>query len=311
MVSVIFQNRYVQHKEDFNIMVRDELGTRMKMYYESSAKTRLLRRTPVAIRIDGRAFHTFTKKFKKPFDPVLMETMQQTMLYLCENIQGCILGYTQSDEITLILCDFEKLDSGAWFDYEVQKLCSVSASMATLSFNNILKENVLQLTGEIQFASTFEGGQRIEVLEKKISKRWSSLLDFDFDDLREQLKVYQKACREGAMFDSRCFNIPKEEVTNLVYWRQLDATRNSIEMVGHYYFKQSELHRKTCNIIQDMLFTEKGINWNNFSTPEKRGSCCKKVDIGGDRLKWEIDKDIPVFKGDGREYIESLIPVQD
>ena len=122
--------------------VNDELGKRMKDYYESIPKTKLMRRTPVALRIDGKAFHTFTRGFKKPFDEVLIKSMQETMKYLCENIQGCVLGYAQSDEITLILVDYKKLNSSAWFDYEVQKMCSIAASMATLYFNQALKENI-------------------------------------------------------------------------------------------------------------------------------------------------------------------------
>ena len=89
--------------------VHDELGTRMKTYYEEIPKIKLMRRTPVAIRIDGKAFHTFTRGFQKPFDEVLIKSMQETMKYLCENIQGCVLGYTQSDEITLILQDYKTL----------------------------------------------------------------------------------------------------------------------------------------------------------------------------------------------------------
>ena len=73
--------------------VNDELGKRMKEYYEQIPKTRLMRRTPVAIRIDGKSFHTFTRGFKKPFDEVLIKSMQETMKYLCENIQGSVLGY--------------------------------------------------------------------------------------------------------------------------------------------------------------------------------------------------------------------------
>lgn len=82
-----------------------------------------MRRTPVAIRIDGKAFHTFTRGFSKPFDDVLISAMQDTMKYLCKNIQGCVLGYTQSDEITLILVDYKRLNSSAWFDYEVLYRC--------------------------------------------------------------------------------------------------------------------------------------------------------------------------------------------
>lgn len=104
--------------------VRDELGKRMKKY-ESVSKTVLMRRTPVIIRIDGKAFHTFTRGFEKPFDKVLIKTMQETTKYLCENIQGCVFGYTQSDEISLVLIDYQTLTTDAWFDYEVQKLRSL------------------------------------------------------------------------------------------------------------------------------------------------------------------------------------------
>lgn len=122
--------------------VNDNLGMRMKNNYESIPKARLMRRTPVAIRIDGKAFHTFTKGFEKPFDMVLIKSMQQTMKYLCENIQGCVFGYCQSDEITLILVDYQTLTTDAWFDYEVQKICSISASMATMAFNKFFAENI-------------------------------------------------------------------------------------------------------------------------------------------------------------------------
>ena len=107
----------------------------MKENYENRAKTQLLRRTPVIIRLDGKAFHTFTKGFEKPFDKTMVEAMQATMLALCKEIQGCVLGYTQSDEITLILTDYTNLETSAWFNYDVQKICSVSASIATLIFN--------------------------------------------------------------------------------------------------------------------------------------------------------------------------------
>ena len=124
--------------------INDELGSRMKNYYESIPKTRLMRRTPVAIRIDGKAFHTFTRGFQKPFDEVLGNAMARTMEHLCRNIQGCIFGYTQSDEITLILIDYQTLETSAWFDYEVQKICSIAASMATLAFNRYYADEVEQ-----------------------------------------------------------------------------------------------------------------------------------------------------------------------
>lgn len=195
---------------------------------------------PVIIRIDGKAFHTFTRGFKKPFDDILVKTMQETMKYLCENIQGCVLGYTQSDEISLVLTDYAEITTDAWFGNNLQKMCSVSASMATMAFNKFFYSNM-----------PAEG---------------------------ENSTTYYKALEEGAMFDFRVFTIPKEEVCNYLIWRQQDATRNSIQSVGQADFSQKELHGKSCNNIQDMLMIQKGINWNDYSTTLKRGSCCIKAD---------------------------------
>ena len=269
--------------------VKDELGTRMKEFYEGVPKTRLVRRMPVAIRLDGKAFHTFTRGFEKPFDEVLGKSMRETMKYLCENIQGCVLGYTQSDEITLILVDYQNLNSCAWFDYEVQKMCSISASMATMAFNKFFTKNVNY------FEMTHEHD----------------------DTINEYCTTLVNAAEKGAMFDARVFNIPKEEVCNLIYWRQLDATRNSIQMVGQANFSHKELQNKSCNMIQEMLFAEKGINWNDYPTYLKRGSCCIKTTIQNPNVDikdgvypksiWMIDLDIPIFKGDGRQYIDKLI----
>lgn len=269
----------------------DSLGDRMKGFYEGIPKTRLMRRCPVAIRIDGKAFHTFTRGFQKPFDDVLIGAMQDTMKYLCENIQGCVLGYTQSDEITLILIDYKNLDSQAWFDYEVQKMCSVSASMATMEFNKSFAKRTDEYARKYVIdIDCGEDGEGLTEEEMKILGYWSK---------------YYFVSQNGAMFDSRCFNIPKEEVTNLLYWRQLDATRNSIQMVGRANFSHKELMNKSCNDIKDMLANQKNINWNDFPIYQKRGSCCKKAEGYG----WAIDEYIPIFKGDGRSYVEELVNV--
>ena len=272
--------------------IHDDLGTRMKEFYEQVPKTRLVRRMPVAIRIDGKAFHTFTRGFRKPFDHILIKTMQETTKYLCENIQGCVFGFTQSDEITLILVDYQKLTSSAWFDYEVQKLCSISASMATMAFNKYFAENV---ANEILEYKTSMVPQCIEIQQ----------------EIKEYHDILRAAVNKGAMFDARCFNIPKEEVTNLIYWRQLDATRNSIQMVGQANFSHKELQNKTCNMIQDMLHEQKGINWNNYPTVCKRGSACIYTEYanmnGSYNSGWIIDKEMPILKGEDRAYVDNLV----
>lgn len=283
--------------------VHDELGTRMKKKYENTYRIELTKRTPVIVRIDGKAFHTFTKKFAKPFDRILMDVMQQTMKACCENIEGCVFGYTQSDEISLLLIDYKKFNTNAWFNYNIQKMASVSASIATLNFNRIFSDKL--------FGMVYDHTHPERV--GKITKIYTE----------EELEVYDNALAKGAMFDSRCFNIPKEEVCNYFYWRQIDAVRNSIEMAGQANFSHKELKHKTCNNIQDMLHELRGINWNDYPTDCKQGSCCYKVEESivdidpkmGEvqrktRPKWKIDREIPKFNTN-REYIEQWILAED
>lgn len=252
-------------------MDNSNLAIRMKDY-ESRNRYYLQKKIPVALRLDMRAGHTFTKGFDKPFDHTFMLAMQETAQALCENIQGSCLAYIQSDEITLILQDYKTIETDAFFDYRTDKLCSIAASMATLYFNRSFERLYLEGLGY-----------------------WG-------EDLPDFVLAHDLARKRGAMFDCRCFNIPFDEVTNLIYWRQLDATRNSIQSTGQAYFSHKELNGKSCNDIQEMLFQEKGINWNDMTTAEKRGTCCVKQDG-----EWIIDLDIPIFRSEGRQYIEERI----
>ena len=270
---------------------RDSLGDRMKGFYEERTKTKLVRRMPVIIRLDGRAFHTFTKGFAKPFDKRMLETMQETTLELCKNIQGCVFGYTQSDEITLILVDYNGIDVSAWYDYEVQKICSVAASMATLYFNRIFRHKIYEFVNE-----------HVKVINDP--KTYGEELVKSINDL---IKAYNESIEMGAMFDARCFNVPINDVCNCVLWRQKDATRNSINSLGQAWFKHKELQGKTTSQVQDMLFEKYGINWNNLSTVEKRGTAIVK----DENEKWFIDEEMPILMGEGRDYIESRIIFED
>lgn len=250
-------------------MDNSNLAIRMKDY-ESRNRYYLQKKIPVALHLGMRAGHTFTKGFGKPFDHTFMLAMQETTQRLCENIQGACLAYVQSDEITLILQDYKTIDTDAFFDYRTDKLCSIVASMATLYFNRSFERLYLEELG-----------------------CW----DLEAKDLPNFVLAHDLARKRGATFDCRCFNIPLDEVTNLIYWRQLDATRNSIQSTGQIYFSHKELDGKSCNNIQ-----EKGINWNDMSVAEKRGTCCVKQGN-----KWVIDLNIPIFRNDGRQYIESRI----
>lgn len=116
----------------------DNFGDRMKGY-ENAYRTKMPKRMPVIIRIDGKAFHTYTRGMEKPFDEVLSTAMLDTAKYLCQNVMGCKLAYTQSDEISLLLTNYDKLTTEAWFDNNIQKIVSVAASLATAKFNEIMK----------------------------------------------------------------------------------------------------------------------------------------------------------------------------
>lgn len=263
--------------------------------YEYASRFYLTRRVPVIVRIDGKAFHTYTKGLKKPFDRILITAMQKTMQYLCENVQNCVFGYTQSDEITLVLTDYKTISTNAWFGNGVQKMSSVAASMATMSFNRFFASAVDEFCYELHQAwnVTDDEQQYAETLENKL-----------YD----------------AMFDARVFSIPQSEVCNCLIWRQQDATRNSIQSVGQTHFSKRSLHGKSCGDIQDMLCKERNINWNDFPTDCKRGACCYREAIETAisdphnqgqlinviRHRWVIDMEPPIFT-QNREYIERVL----
>lgn len=247
-----------------------KLDERMKKY-EYITRHYLMCRTPVIVRVDGKAFHTFTKDMKKPFDPIFMKSMQNTMKYLCENVQGCVLGYTQSDEISLLLVDYENLESSAWFDNNLSKIISITSSMASVYFNLIFRYKVED------YCYNMKGSAEYRTL------------------LRQKTK-------DLTVFDSRAFNLQKEEVNNYFVWRQQDAIKNAIQMIGRAYFTHKELENKNGKDIVDMLDSIK-VDYHSYTTSEKRGTCCIKTDKG-----WELDTEIPIFK-DNKDYIEKLIYV--
>lgn len=257
------------------------LGDRMKTYYENRSQTYLTRYTPVVIRLDGCHFHTFTRGFDKPFDKVLAKTMQMTTKYLCEHIQGVKFAYTQSDEISLVLVDYNKEDlsiqTEAWFDYRVQKICSIAASLATLAFNNYFNEFYL-----------------LDLAEK--SDIYLSKADIAHD----------KSRRAGATFDARAFNLPKEEIVNYLIFRQADAIRNSKSALGQAHYSQKVLNGLSSSQIVEKCKTELNIDWNDFKGEQKWGTIFYKAQLEGERPKWAIDDDPKLFN-ELREKIEKLI----
>ena len=259
------------------------LGDRMKEFYEDRFRYYVPRRTYTLIRIDGKAFHTYTKGLVSPFDEGLIADMNETTAYLCKNIQGAKFGYVQSDEISILITDFDERDTQMWFDGNLQKMASIAASMATSKFNELRVDRYIR--------EKFNSG--IET----ITPLWI-----------ENLKKIKKA-----EFDARVFQIPqKSEVENYFIFRQQDGTRNSIQSVAQSLYSQSELNGKKEKDMQEMIF-QKGINWNDYHFREKRGGIIAKVptmvegrDGQVERLKWQMIP-TPIFTQE-REFMDIMIP---
>lgn len=282
---------------------KDSLGDRITGNYENRTHTYLTRRSSTIMRLDGVHFHSLTRGLKKPYDEFFHEAMNETMMYLCKNIMGCKFGYTQSDEITLVITDYDTLTTEAWFNYRVDKMCSVAASMATMAFNK-----------------AFEKATRD--FRRRINNGWTCT-----EEEAKLVASYEKAIKVGAMFDCRVFTVPDEEVINCLIWRQQDATRNAIQMLGQTYFSSKQLHKKSQSDIQDMLMLEKGINFNDMPVEFKRGICCVRrhvpvegageplANIADDaktatvktRYQWTLDKEIPIFT-QNRDYVNRALP---
>lgn len=211
----------------------DSLGDRIKNY-EDRTRYFLPRRTLSLIRLDGKSFHSYTKNLKKPFDDGLSWDIDQSVINILPEIQGAKFAYCQSDEISILLTDFETPTTATWFDGNVQKISSVSASLLTAEFNKLRLKRDCCKTGFIsQYA-------------------WDNIA--------------------LASFDARVFTIPDRiEVMNYFIWRNNDCSRNSISMVAQSHFPHKELQNKSSSEMQEMLFTQKGVNWSEFREDQKNG----------------------------------------
>lgn len=192
------------------------LGDRMKRH-EAAHRAILPRRTYTLLRVDGRSFHTYLRGCQRPFDEAFMADMNAVAEALCAEITGSVFAYTQSDEISILITDFNTEQTEPWFGGVVAKQLSISAALATAVLS-----------------------------ERRPGKR--------------------------ALFDSRVFTIADPvEVANYFLWRQRDAVRNSISMAAQAHFSHQRLHGVNGGGMQELLFTEAGVNWNDYPDGCKRG----------------------------------------
>jgi len=194
------------------------LSDRMKDY-EFINRNYLIKRIPVIVRLDGKAFHSFTSHCDKPFDKKFIDSMSNAALAVFQEIQGCKLAYVQSDEVSFLLTDYEVFATEGWFGYNISKIISISAALMSVYFNE------------------------------------------------EYCETSNK--RTTAVFDSRCFNIPREEVSNYFLFRAKDWERNSLQMYAQSLFSHKQLLNKKKEDIHEMLFS-KGKNWTNDLTEQQK-----------------------------------------
>lgn len=261
--------------------IKDSLGDRIKSY-EDAYRISLPIRMPIVIRIDGKAFHSYTKGCERPVDERLVDCMNETATYLCKNVQGCMMAYVQSDEISLLLNNFRSLDTQPWFDNTLQKMVSVAAAMASAIFT--------------------ANSWKVWSPKNGIYPKGDDALDYV----------------RPAMFDARAFILPKEEVCNYFIWRQQDATRNSVQMLARTLYSHKQCTDKDNSELQELIF-QKGINWNDCPIPQRRGRCLVKTQVEREgtnhltgektkvlRSEWVVDNEIPIFTQD-RKYIDRFL----
>ena len=259
-------------------MLRDELGDRIKAFYEAPSRVLLPHKTYAIVRVDGKNFHTFTAQLPRPWSAALNQSLDAAALHVCQEMMGCRFAYGQSDEYSFLLTDLEREESRLWFNGSVQKIASVTASLFTAAFNHAWQQH----RGD------------------EISPAF-------------------------AAFDARVFAIPQRtEVRKYFLWRQVDASRNSLNMLVSTYYSHDQLLGKTDADRHDLLHAQ-GVNWNDAPTEFKRGRLIRRIATSrtaefthkktGERLTaetldhaWQVDREIPIFTRDAA-YLDALIPL--
>lgn len=208
---------------------KDALGTRMKMYEEPSTSRKAFKGQPLVARLDGKAFHTFTKGLKRPYDKRLSDLMVDTMKALVDRFNANV-GYVQSDEITLVWLTTPDSTVELPFSGRFQKLESLLAGFCSAYFNK--------------------------------------QLDFYLPEKADQVPY----------FDCRAFVVPTvQEAYHAVLWRQQDCTKNAISMAAQSMFSHKYLQGRSGSEMQELMWKEKGVNFNDYPAFFKRGTFARRV----------------------------------
>lgn len=224
----------------------DDLGDHMKAHEKVETSRRLNRGAPIYARIDGRAFSQFTSKMRRPFDIRLTDAMVRTTKVLVDKLHARI-GYVQSDEISLVwLADGP--DQQMLFDGKVQKLTSITASLATAAF--------MQAIGECFPEDNMAW----------INSAGSSV------DTNTPVNLMAKLPH----LDSRVMQLPdKWEAVNMLQWREQDARRNAISMAAQALYSHRELQNKS-SVEMAAMIAAKGVDFASYPTAFQRGTFVRR-----------------------------------
>ena len=222
------------------------------LYYRGLTDYRLQGNNDIIVMLDGKNFSTLIKNnFKKPFDDDFINMMNKTAKFLCNNVQGVKFAYVQSDEISLLITDYDTPDTDTPFGGRLCKLQSILAALATSEFNRWFIRN--------------------KIFNKD---NWSGIGFADLDQELCDMKM--------AQFDCKAWTVPNQNDAYAWFlYRQLDCIKNSKQQTAQTYLPHKDLLNHSADEQIEMLFNRKGINWNTFIPDYRLGRFVYKVETVG------------------------------
>jgi len=271
------------------------------LYYRGLTDYKLMPRSYVMVMVDGRSFsHLIKNKFKKPFDDNFIRMMNETAKYLCENVSGCKFAYVQSDEISLVITDFENENTESFFGFRLTKMLPIIASLATSKFNQVMADyRIGQVTG-----NSASAGDTVQMCRDAINN----------------MPLYQ--------FDCKCWNLPTyNDVFAWFLYRQIDCVRNSKQAAAQARISHKQLEKLNSDEQINLLKEMTGIDWNDYEDGKKFGRFIYRVEEEFEYKGEQANPNIPAtytrhywnsfdaFKltdEDGRERFDNLgvIPIR-
>ncbi len=264
-------------------------GEVIESYYESDSFDFLKRNMPIIIQIKLENYEEFIRKFLKPFDKLFINSIQDTLKHLCENVPECVFGYATAYSYTLVVIPSQDKQHVIGINYDIQRMATLAASMVTLQFNRIF--------------------------EKKAKTYVLNGTNFDQTFKLNAMQGYVSSIDKGASFSARCFNISKEGIYEYIHQQQKNCIENGIYEMGKTYLTEKELKENSSGRVQFMVFEKEKINFDNYPTDYKRGTACYRKKAGqeesevssGRNVDWIVDKNMPMLKKENEEFIEQFL----